>query len=101
MTRAKKVFENLGMTRTEKRNSVLVYFSLASHEFAILGDRGINEKVGEGFWKDVTGKVEDAFLQGDFVGGLEKGIHLMGEKLSVYFPRARRDINELPDEIQE
>lgn len=99
LERAQKVFEKLGMTRTEKRNGVLIYFSLADHRFAILGDQGINKKVGESFWKVMASEMERAFVRKDFVGGLEAGIRQIGETLRTHFPRQAHDINELPDEI--
>jgi len=101
LSRAKSIFERLGMTRTKERNGILIYFSLKTHSFAILGDRGIHEKVGDDFWKDVVSLIEEHFSRGDFLRGLRAGIRLMGEKLQIYFPQEGRDINELPDEIQE
>lgn len=44
--RAAYVFSRLGMFRTKDRNGVLIYLALKSHKFAIIGDSGINEKVG-------------------------------------------------------
>ena len=46
--RAAYVFSKLGMFRTKDRNGVLIYLALKSHKFAIIGDSGINEKVGAG-----------------------------------------------------
>lgn len=101
MGRAKEVFEKLGMTRTQRRNGILIYFSLADHRFAILGDQGIHEKVGDGFWKEVVRTIESRFSSGDFAEGLAAGIRQVGEKLKRYFPCEPGDINELPDEIRE
>ena len=41
-TRAKIVFEELGMHATEQKNGVLFYLAYTDHKFAILGDRGIH-----------------------------------------------------------
>jgi uncharacterized membrane protein len=97
--RAQKVFEKLGMMRTKDRNGVLVYFSLQSHDFAILGDRGIHEQVGNDFWKATVSKMKSSFAKDDFVEGLENGIREIGEKLKKYFPRQSDDTNELSDEV--
>ena len=97
MTRARKVFEKLGMARTRHRNGVLIYFSLKEQAFAILGDQGIHEKAGSGFWQAAVEKMQERFLQNDFAGGLEDGIQSLGEKLTRYFPREADDTNELPD----
>ena len=97
MDAAKKTFERLGMTKTKKRNGILIYFSLTDQTFALLGDRGIHDKVKDVFWKEVAAVMEEAFLKQDFAGGLEAGIRKIGEKLKIYFPREAGDRNELPD----
>ena len=96
---AKKVFEKLKMTQTKHRNGILVYFSLHSHDFAILGDQGIHEKVGNNFWEDIASKMQGLFSKDDFSGGLEVGISEVGERLKKYFPRESGDINELSNEV--
>jgi uncharacterized membrane protein len=101
LERAKKIFEKLGMTRTKLRNGVLIYFSLRDHNFEILGDRGIHEKVGDDFWKAIVAKIQTFFAKDDFGGGLEVGIHEIGEQLRTYFPRDKQDLNELPDKVEE
>ena len=100
LERAREIFEGLGMARTKKRNGVLIYLSLADRRFAILGDEGIHEKTGGGFWNDVALTIKTFFGRGEFAEGLHAGIRQIGEKLALYFPREKRDTNELPDEIQ-
>ena len=98
--RAKRVFEKLRMTHTEHRNGILIYFSLHDRNFAILGDRGIHEKVGDDFWKGAVSRMQVSLSKDDFVGGLEGGIREIGERLKKHFPRESEDSNELPDEIK-
>lgn len=97
MKRSRKVFEKLGMTKTSRRNGVLIYFSLVDHQFAILGDRGIHDKVGEGFWKEVVSEMQIYFSRDEFARGLEAAVRNIGERLKTYFPREAGDVNELPD----
>ncbi|MBI4394823.1 MAG: TPM domain-containing protein [Candidatus Omnitrophica bacterium] len=97
---ARKMFERLGMTNTKNRNGILIYFSIADHTFAVLGDQGIHERVGDQFWKDVAFEIQNAFSRGEFLEGLIAGIHQIGESLKIYFPRESGDINELPDEVK-
>jgi uncharacterized membrane protein len=97
--KATKYFEQLGMHKTALRNGVLIYLAVADHQFAIIGDKGISERVEEDFWECTKEKMVVHFRQGDYVKGLIEGIHQAGERLRVFFPRQDDDINELPNEI--
>lgn len=97
--RAAYVFSRLGMFKTKDRNGVLVYLAMKSHKFAIVGDSGINAKVGAGFWNDVKDSMTTSFRSGDFTGGMENAILAVGDKLKAYFPYQKDDVNELSDEI--
>jgi uncharacterized membrane protein len=97
--RAKEVFEQLKMHQTELKNGVLFYLAIQTKDFAILGDKGINECVPADFWQDVTQIVLAKFKENQFTEGLSSGILLCGEKLKHFFPYQKEDINELPDEI--
>ncbi|MGN0002877.1 MAG: TPM domain-containing protein [Sphingobacterium composti] len=97
--KARKYFEQLNMHKTQLRNGVLLYLAIADHQFAIIGDAGINAKVPDDFWENTKEKMLAHFRNGDFVSGLVTGIHDAGEELHHYFPRKEDDINELPNEI--
>ena len=99
--RARKVFEKLKMTHTTKRNGVLIYLSLTDRCFVLLGDKGIHEKVGETFWKQVVVRMQEFFRKEEFLEGLLAGIRELGEKLRLYFPPETDDKNELSDQIPE
>ena len=96
---ATKIFEGLGMTETRERNGILFFLSLKEKALVILGDRGIHEKVGEGFWNELKDKALESFSQGRFVEGLQQGIELAGARLVEHFPLSADDKNELPNEI--
>ena len=87
------------MYETRQRNAVLVYVAYDSHVFAIIGDSGINERVGAGFWNKEKDTLAAYLRQGDPVGGLCEVIGQIGESLSSYFPWQKDDINEQSDEI--
>ena len=97
--RAVEVFAALKMHKTEERNGVLFYLATEDHQFAILGDKGINEKVPDIFWDDIRNQMQDHFKKGDFVTGLSQGILTSGKALSEFFPYNDDDVNELSDEI--
>ena len=97
--RAEEVFVRLGMHKTELRNGILIYLACNSKVFAIIGDKGVNDIVPDGFWDDVAVCMSSHFGKGDFTGGLAQACLMVGEKLKAYFPYMENDINELPDEI--
>lgn len=99
LKRAEEVFYRLGMHRTALRNGVLIYLASESKVFAIIGDKGINERVPEHFWEDVLEDMGKNFKEGKFTEGLAEAVITVGKKLKAYFPYSSDDINEQPDEI--
>jgi uncharacterized membrane protein len=97
---ADKAFVRMGIARTKHRNGVLFFVVPSRRKFVVLGDSGIHECVGQEFWHRVVGVVAERFRQGDFTGGLVRGIEEVGERLSSHFPYdAATDKNELPDDV--
>lgn len=97
--RAKVVFEQLGMHATEQKNGVLFYLAYADHKFAILGDKGIHEKVSQQFWDAEKELLLSYFKQQKFAEGLCLAIAQAGEKLKQHFPFQSNDTNELSNDI--
>ncbi len=99
MQEAKRVFEKIGMIETKERNGILIYFAVKDRKFAILGDKGIHEKMGDAAWNTIASAMQEYFKNNDFAGGLSFGIGRIGEALKTHFPHQKDDINELPDDI--
>ena len=72
---------------------------LANREFLVYGDKGIHERVGEGFWLTVRDTMQEEFQAGRLLEGLCAGIDQIGVQLAEHFPPLADDINELPDEV--
>jgi len=96
---AAAVFEELGMRETANRNGVLIFVAWNSRRFAVIGDTGIHEKVGQDFWLAMHDAMKVQFAAGDLTGGIEAGIRMAAEQLVQYFPRMDDDVNELDDNI--
>jgi uncharacterized membrane protein len=96
---ARRWFHHLGMDRTKLRNGVLVYLAVDDRAFAIVGDRGIHEKVGDAGWSAIRDRIQAAFAEGRFADGLEDAIRSVGGILAEHFPPGDGDRNELPDEV--
>jgi len=99
MDRAQEIFLSLGMEKTKQHNGVLLYVALKDRQFAILGDKGIHDKVGDHFWQKEAHLLKVHFSQQRVVEGMEECIKEIGESLHTYFPYASGDENELPDDI--
>lgn len=99
LDRAAAVFAKIGMHKTAQRNGVLIFVGIQNHQFAIIGDVGINSVVPENFWDQTKAVIESHFKNSDFAGGLVAGVRMAGEQLKKHFPYQKEDINELPDEI--
>lgn len=96
---AQKQFTRLGMTATAARNGVLILLAPRSHTYAVVGDKGIHERCGDPFWKELAAAMGDAFKRGDFTAGLVLGIDRAGELLATHFPRQTDDRDELPNTV--
>jgi uncharacterized membrane protein len=97
---AEKAFARLGMGATQERNGVLFFVVPSRRCFVVLGDEGIHAKVGQEFWDAVASAVSERFREGDFTGGLVRGIAEVGRLLAEHFPRDPvSDRNELPDAV--
>jgi uncharacterized membrane protein len=90
-------FKKLDMHKTAARNGVLICVSMRDRQFAILGDTGIHEKVGAGFWDEVRDEMQEQFRKGDITQALILGISRAGQKLKEHFPYQDGDRNELND----
>lgn len=97
--RAAEVFGRLGMHRTDLRNGVLIYMACNSKVFAVIGDKGINDRVPHDFWDDILETLRTYFRLGNYTEGLSEAVLKIGVKLKEYFPYQDGDINEQPDEI--
>lgn len=99
LDRAANYFKKLGMHKTAQRNGVLIYIAIQDHQFAIIGDAGINKLVPHNFWDSTKEAMLGYFKNGDLTGGITAGVKLAGEQLQTFFPYVDGDVNELPDEI--
>jgi uncharacterized membrane protein len=96
---AARIFTRLGMEKTAERNGILIYIAVESRKMAVIGDKGIHEKVGQEFWEKLTQKIISEFTAGNKAEVLCESIIACGKALALYFPRLPDDKNELSNEI--
>jgi uncharacterized membrane protein len=99
VAQAEEHFEKLGMTKTRHRNGVLLYFAPATRKFAVVGDRGIHEKCGEAFWKELIDEVRPLLQAEHFTEAVTHAVRQAGVQLARHFPATPEDHNELPNTI--
>ena len=97
---AQAEFTRMGMTNTAERNGVLIFVAPRSQKFAILGDKGIHERCGENFWREVAEQMTAHFKKSEFTEGIVSAIQKTGTLLAEHFPRRADDKNELPDAVE-
>jgi uncharacterized membrane protein len=99
LVKAEKIFSKLGMQNTKDRNGILIYIAAVSRKMAIVGDKGIHEKLGKEYWDKIVNGILESFRTNTKGEGLAKGIIDCGEQLKKHFPYASDDKNELNDSI--
>ena len=99
VARAIFIFDAIGMFDTAERNGVLIYVSLKSKKFAVIGDVGINSVVKQDFWDGVKTTLASYFEKGEIAEGIKYAVLETGKLLKDYFPHKEDDKNEQPDEI--
>jgi uncharacterized membrane protein len=93
------VFERLGMHKTAGRNGVLVYISVTDRKLAVIGDKGIHERVSEAYWQALIAAVSERLRQQQPRAGLIHAIAEVARELARHFPRHPDDTNELPNQV--
>jgi uncharacterized membrane protein len=98
---ARADFPRLGMTETAERNGVLILVAPESRCYAVVGDEGIDQRCGEGFWGSVVEAMHEDFQADRFTEGIVTAVTRVGDELARHFPRrpGETDRNELPDAI--
>ena len=100
LDRAKQLFDNLEMGKTQLRTGVLFYIAIKDRQLAIYADKGIHEAAGPNYWKNSVKDILSVFSKENITEGIIASISKIGQALKTYFPYEKEiDKNELPDEI--
>ena len=99
LPQAIKVFQRLGMHRTAARNGVLVYLSITDRKLAVIGDKGIHERVGDAYWRGLVDAVRERLGQPQSRDGVIHAVSELGASLGRHFPSRPGDANELRDDV--
>jgi uncharacterized membrane protein len=98
--RAEKVFIQQKMHQTKERNGVLFYIAVISRKLAIIGDKGIYEKVEQKVWDEMVNDLITSLREDKHKAEtLCQCILKIGELLARYFPANADNPDELSNEI--
>jgi uncharacterized membrane protein len=84
---AQRAFKRLRLDCTEERNGVLFFIVPSRRRFAVFGDTGAHEKIGQEIWDHVARIMGEALRGGeDPAEGVIQGIEELGRHLAKHFP---------------
>jgi putative membrane protein len=92
-------FYSSGLYKTRESNGVEIYLSLFERKVIVIGDQGINDKMGSEHWDRVRDLIIQGIQRGDACSGICAAIESCGKALAEHFPPRPDDINELPDQV--
>jgi uncharacterized membrane protein len=95
--RTLEVFKKLKMHLTKERNAVLIYIAKKDKKFAIFGDEGIHQKVGNSFWKEEAILLKNHLQNDAITEGVCEVVTSIGLKLKDLFPDDTEGGNQLSD----
>lgn len=88
---AMQAFAKLEMHRSHQRNSILFFVAPLKREFAVVGDAGIHQKLGQSFWDRLALSTSEQIKAKDLTSGLIYGIQETGRQLALHFPKTTSD----------
>lgn len=95
-----EAFHLFRIGHTQGRNGVLIYVSVQEHAAWVVGDQAINSKLPHETWEHACRAIGRSVRAGRPHEGLVEAIRTVGKDLSVHFPRAKDDQNELPNAVR-
>jgi putative membrane protein len=98
---ARLVFLERGLASTEERCGVLFFVSVAEHYVEILADRGIDQAVEAGAWRQIVDAFTASVKKGEVEQGFLGAIESLGALLARHYPADGENPNRIPDRLVE
>ena len=98
LTAARAAFYELGVSKTARRNGVLVYVSLLERVAEVVTDVGIDAAALGPAWPAACAALARA-VESDDVRAFAQALRGLAPPLAERMPRAADDVNELPDAL--
>jgi putative membrane protein len=99
--RAAVAFLDQEVFRTRDRTGILLFLSLFERRVVLLADSGIHQKVEEGAWEAITGRLAQGIRSGRPAPALIEAVRACGDLLERHgVERRAEDVDELSDELR-
>ncbi len=97
--RARSVFFDNRIHRTEGGTGLLVYISLYERQAALIADETVTEKLGQSALDELCQELTASLRTGDMTSAICGSLASAGSRLGDVLPRDADDVNELPDTL--
>lgn len=97
--RSRQVFFDGRVHHTAADSGLLIYVSLFERMAAIIGDRGVVEKLGQATLDQLCGQLVESLRTSSPTDALVGILASAEDKLAIALPRSSDDRNELPDAL--
>jgi uncharacterized membrane protein len=87
LKRAMSLFDQYEMSRTSRRNSLLIYVNLNRRRFAILADRAAYKTLGRSFWEEAARNLKRDFVSTHPENAIALSVIKIGERLARQYPK--------------
>ena len=94
-----RLFAKLGMELTRHRNGALIVLFIRRRRFVVLGDSGLDEIAGAGYWQAIAAEMSALLHDGHKVEALTSAIRKIGETMAAHWPPDASNPDELPNAI--
>lgn len=96
---ALREFVRLKMNNTADKTGVLFFILLNEKKFEIIADEGINSKIPEQHWNEITIDLIENFSKQKYLDGILHSLDKIGKVLVSEFPVKSDDKDELSNEV--
>jgi putative membrane protein len=101
LTKARDVFLEEEVFRTDDRIGILFYISELEHKVVILGDSGINAKISKEDWTHIVDTIVLGIKHEQIAQGIVNSVAICQDLLLKHgFSNVEKNENELPDDIR-
>jgi len=101
LQRATEAFVSEEVFATKQRSGILIFISILERTVHVIGDSGINKRVGAEEWRVIADSIAGSIRAGNAADGLMSGLQQCHELLHRHgFRAAPDDRNELRDDVR-